>query len=376
VRPDVVVVGAGPAGSATAARLAGAGWRVVLVDREHFPRRKPCGECLNPAAVADLARLGALDRVRALSPRELTGWRIESDGAGFDGRFPAGRPGLALPREELDAALVDHAVAAGAELRTGVHVTDLARSGGRITGVVTGGATIPARIVVGADGLRSVVVRRLGLVRSPPRLRKIALTAHLRGGDVPGTAGALRVRGTRCLGVAGVGAGLVNATLVLRGDGADAIRGDPAGFFDAELRAWGVRGERVDRVLATGPFDVPVRGVVADGALLVGDAAGYFDPFTGQGIHRALRGAELAAGAVDRALREGGGGTAALREYARAARRAFAGGEALQHAIEAVVSRPRLLRAVLPVLKMTPLGDGIVRLAGDCRDAGAHPGEG
>ena len=367
MRWDGGVVGAGPAGSATAARLAAGGWRVLLLDREEFPRRKPCGECVNPAGVAALARLGVLGGVLALAPAPIHGWRVHAGAArSFAGRFPAGVHGLGVPRDRLDTLLLEHARAAGVAVRTGVHVTDLLRDGGgRVDGVVAEGEEIRARVVVGADGLRSVVLRRLGLVRRPPRLRKLALTAHLRHDAPADGAGELRVLGRRCLGLAAVGPGLANAVVVLPTEEAGEVGGDAAAFFDQSLRAFGVEGGRTDEVLATGPFDFPARRATVDGALLVGDAAGYYDPFTGQGIHRALRGAELAASTIDAALRAGEATARALAPYERARRRAFAPGEALQHGIEAVVSRPRLFAAAARLLAWPPLGNAVVRAAGD-----------
>lgn len=369
---DAVVVGAGPAGSATAARLAREGFGVLLLDRAEFPRRKPCGECVSPAGVEALRSLGALPAVFAAGPAPLAGWRVRAGGgAGFAGRFPEGRTGLGIARETLDTVLMEHARACGAEVRTGLRVRDLLREGARTCGVVAAGGggevLLRARVVVGADGLRSVVLRRLGLVRRAPRLRKVALTAHVRGADGLEDTGELRVREGGCLGIAPVGEGRANVSVVVAAGAPDAVSGDVTGCFDRALRAYGLEGvERVDEVLATGPFDWPVRRTVADGAVLVGDAAGYYDPFTGQGIFRALRGAELAAEAVCAALRRGDASAAALSGYDRARRRAFGPGERLQRAIEAFVSRPRALAAVARRLDRRPeAADALIRVTGD-----------
>ncbi|MBV9773379.1 MAG: hypothetical protein JO040_05490 [Gemmatimonadetes bacterium] len=248
---------------------------------------------------------------------------------------------------------------------------DLLWEGGRVAGVLSvgpgGERATRARMVVGADGLRSVVLRRLGLLRRAPRLRKVALTAHVRGIADPGAHGELRVGRGGCVGVAAVGDGTCNITVVATGAEARAVGGDASGYFDRALREYGVAGaERVDDVLATGPFDWPVRRAVADGALLVGDAAGYYDPFTGEGIFRALRGAELAADAIHAALLRDDLSAAALAPYEQARRRAFAAGERLQHAIEAFVSRPRALALVSRRLaRHRELADALVRVTGD-----------
>ncbi len=368
---DVVVVGGGPAGAAFAARTAAAGHQVLVLDRAEFPRRKPCGECVNPAGVEALRLLGALERVEAGAAR-LDGWRIGRAGEdGFVGRFAAGRYGLAIGRAELDAALLALAAERGAAVRTGAHVADLLRDGGRISGVAVstadgGREEVRARLVVGADGLRSVVVRRLGLLRRGPRLRKLALTAHLWGVEVEEGVGALRVDGDGCVGVAGLADGTANVSVVVTGPGMREAAGDAEGFFDTALRRYGVGGERVDDVLATGPFDWPVRAATAPGALLVGDAAGYYDPFTGQGIFRALRGAELAAGVADAALRAGDLSARGLAPYEAARRAAFGPGERLQRAIETVVSRPAALGWVSRRLARSPdAADALVAVAGD-----------
>ena len=105
---------------------------------------------------------------------------------------------------------------------------------------------------------------------------------------------------------------------------------------------------------ASGPFDWPMRAPAADALLLVGDAAGYYDPLTGQGIFRALRSAELAADAIDSALRKGRVSGAALRTYVLRHRVAFSPGSAVQRAVEAVISRPFLRELAVGRLAQRP----------------------
>lgn len=378
--PEVVVVGAGPAGAAAAARLANAGHDVLLIDRAHFPRRKPCAECVNPAGVDALRRLGVWDDVLASGPARLDGWRIgPSGGTMFDGSFPSGVHGIGIPRETLDHILFRHALSRGAQAMTGVRVTDVLRDArGGVRGVRVQGddgeREVAARLVIGADGLRSVVLRRLDLLRRRPRLRKLALTAHVTGFDGAPGRGEVRVTGRRaCIGIAPVGGGVANVTVVVPDERSKEVAGDPTGFFDAALAAHGFAAlRRMDDVLATGPFDCPVRAAVVDGALLVGDAAGYYDPFTGQGIYRALRGAELAARTADAALRAGDISARALAPYERARRRAFGPGERMQRIVETFVSRPALLGAVARRFTARPrLGDAVIRVTGDIAPVGS-----
>lgn len=370
---DAVVVGAGPAGAAVAARLATAGHSILLLDRSEFPRRKPCGDCINPAAVRALDSLGVLGRVLEEPHAELRGWRVRpADDEPFHGRYPDGRTGVGMARERLDAILVEHARASGAEVGTGVKVTDLLRDRGSVIGVLAraGGEAVEirARLVIGADGLRSVVSRRLGLVRRAPRLRKLALTGRVSGLGTGDGFGELRAWGWGCIGIAEIGGGSANVTVVVSASDVMRVAGRREAHFDSVLASVPdlCGGRREGDVLATGPFDCPVRSAVQDGALLVGDAAGYYDPFTGQGIYRALRGAELAAAAAGAAIRDADSTGRALGPYESALRREFGPGERLQRGIEAVVSRPRLLSAAAAALRRRPgLANALIGVTGD-----------
>lgn len=399
---DAIIVGAGPAGSATALLLAGAGHAVALVDRRRFPRAKPCGDCLSAAATRILDRLGVLTAIEAERPARLDGWRIVSPGGGsFLGTFAASAGGdarvasaLALPRDRLDRVLAAGAAARGASLTFGYRVDDLVRDArGRVVGVRGRGpdgapGEIRGRVVIGADGLRSIVARRLALVRRPPRLRKLSLTAHLHGVRGLDSIGEMHVGAHACAGLAPVAAPgddrgpLANLTLVV--DARRHARGvarDPEAFYWETLRRFPRLAGRLDdatvrpapppaspRLLASGPFDHPTRDVVADGAALVGDAAGYYDPFTGQGIYQALAGAEILAEELDAALRAGDLSAARLRRYARRHARLVRGARALQHIIEFVTARPALADAAIRRLGRAPrAADAVIAATGDLR---------
>jgi flavin-dependent dehydrogenase len=257
-------------------------------------------------------------------------------------------------------------------------VEDLVWDRGAVAGFVTRSpagqrAVHRTRVVVGADGLRSVVARRLGLIHhSPPQ--RIAFAAHV--ADVRGVdgVGELHVSDRGYVGLGPVGGGITTVALVLplrrvRAGGRDYRR-----EFFAELERFPGLAGRFDprrlvrEVLATGPFAQWARTTVVPGALLVGDAADFFDPFTGQGIHSALRGAELAAQALVPALAASRGpvAVAALRPYARARRRAFHGKWLLERLIGVGVGWPALTNRVVGRLARRPeLADLLVGATGN-----------
>lgn len=393
---DVLVVGAGPAGSVTAMQLARSGHRVLLLDRRAFPRAKPCGDCLSPEAARVLDRLGVLSAVAALRPARLRGWRIWSpDGQHFEGGFERAARGdvrvessMALDRERLDDALLRAALEAGADLLEGVRVEQLLFADDAVQGAAARdtdgrGIHVRARIVIGADGLRSVVARRAGAIARPGRLRKLSFTSHPRlpAGFTDGR-GEMHVIDGGCVGIAPLASGdpaVHNVTCVTdaatRGP---AARNDPAAMVEAMIGSAPGLAERAAILLAalracgpplaSGPFDRPTRFVVRDGLALVGDAAGYYDPFTGQGVFQALVGAERLAAVADGALRARSGGVRgdALRSYARWVARRRRSALRVQRAIEFVTARPRLMNRFAVALERTPsFADALIATTGD-----------
>ena len=390
---DAIVVGGGPAGAATATFLARAGASVLVFERARFPRAKPCSEYLSPATTAVLERLGGgvLEEIERVPHAKLYGMKvIAPNGSTMCGRFaaahgyPSPRPySFALARATFDTILLCAAERAGAVVREGVTVQDVVFEGRAVAGVVgrSGNGereTAKARVVVGADGLRSVVARRLGLARtSLPR--RIAFTAHV--ADVAGVdeMGELHVSERGYVGLGPIGGGITTVALVVplaalhRGRGGTSFR---ASFFAELGRFPGLAGRfdpkrLVREVLTTGPFARWSRRSVADGggALLVGDAADFFDPFTGQGIYSALAGAELAAACLLPALARGVSEpipAANLQPYTRARRREFAGKWLFERLIGLGVGWPALTNRVVGGLARRPdLADLVVGAAGN-----------
>lgn len=349
------------------------------MDRDRFPRAKACGECLNPGAVRALDRLGLLPEVLERDPAVLRGWDLGVPGGPVArGRFrPEHGHGLGLPRSVLDRTLLAAARRAGVRVVEGARVVEAIPGRPPRVEVALAERTrisVSAPLVVAADGLRSVVARRTGLVQGPPGIRKASITFRL-AGDGKGGAGRGRLQMGEgfTLGLAPVNgaASLWNGTLVVDPSRLGrALAREPEGLLLRLLERSAVDGIRDLRIAegpwASGPFDRPSRAWGPPGILAVGDAAGYFDPLTGQGIFRALRSAELAAPAVDEALRCPWRSPGILEEYGRALGRAFRPGRALQRTIEAVLSRQALRRAGIGALATLPrILDRLIGVTGD-----------
>jgi flavin-dependent dehydrogenase len=383
---DVLVVGGGPAGSSIAHALATRGIDVMVADRARFPRPKPCAEYLSPQASRILARMGALDDVQR-GAAALAGIRVYApNGSVIAGDFVAKHGyhgyrdrGLSVRREILDAILVDRARGAGARVVEGAKVTDLARERtGRVRGVrmtVDGESRdVRARIVVGADGLGSVVARRLGLTRRLRWPRRIALVTHYTGVKDVGAHGEMHVALDGYVGIADVGGGVTTVAAVFPVTRSRDISRDRVEFLRRWLfdqRRLALRfasAERITPVVATGPFASYARRAWAPGAALVGDAADFFDPFTGEGIYSALRGGEILADHVIEVLVAATPALAddALREYDRARRREFGGKWIVERVIGAVVASPRLInRAARRLAARKDLADLLIGVTGN-----------
>ncbi len=384
---QVIVVGGGPAGAATAFQLARAGVHVTILDRAHFPRDKPCSEYMSPQASRILDAMGVLEQIEQSGAAHLAGMRVRApNGATFHGRFADVRGfrgyrdrGLALRRTILDNLLVDRARAAGAVVREGVRVTALRRdSSGRVTGVDVidekgGTQTLSAAVVVGADGLRSVVARRLDLAATRLAQRRVAFVTHFTGIDM-GDSGEMHVERDGYLGLADVGGGMTNVAVVVPRSRAREASGDPAAFVDAWIARrrhvaprFG-KAVRVTPVLATGPFASASRRAWAPGAALVGDAADFYDPFTGEGIYAALRGAELLAPRIIDALAATAPADrdAPLRAYDSARIAEFRGKWSVEQIIGVAVSFPAVMNVAARSLALRPhMAHTIVGVTGD-----------
>lgn len=385
---EAVVVGAGPGGSATAALLAEAGHRVLLLDKATFPRHKACSEYVNPEGTRLLERLGVIAEARALGAHRLEGMLIHTAGgrrflADFAGAEP-GRSALGLSRYQLDHLLLRRAEAAGACVVQGAHVREVLVEAGRVVGVaatIAGErAELRAPLTVGADGRHSVVARALGLAIPLRWPRRTGLMAHYRGvsglDERPWGEMHVAPRGHGYAGLAPLEAGLTNVAFVANGGAVAARPGSLSEFFEAGLTGMPVvaaklaGAERVGGIRGVGAMAQRARQTVGDGFLLVGDAASFLDPFTGEGVYEALRAAFLAAPVASAALRAGDTSAHALAPYRVARRRAFWAKRQVCWLVQGFIETPVLLDYIAPRLNArTEIGRTLAGVLGDFRPA-------
>jgi flavin-dependent dehydrogenase len=409
--PDVLIVGAGPAGSVAATVLARAGARVRLLDRAAFPRDKLCGDTVNPGTLAVLRRLGLSAAIEECGLR-VHGMRLTGEhGVVIEGRYPRDLSGRALVRRDVDWALLAGAIAAGAmfepEIPVRRAIVDEAAGRRSVAGVVIDGRgagaaphgperELRARITIAADGRRSTLAFGLGLARHPDTPRRWAIGAYfenvathttidaepvqhaekeslraprvLRGTSVLGE---MHVRRGRYIGVAPVPGALTNVCLVKLSGPGDASLRDPASALRQELAGDPLLRDRfadarlVQPAVVLGPLAVDLERAGLDGLLLAGDASGFIDPMTGDGLRFAVRGGELAAIAALEALEHGWTGVHARLAARR--RREFGDKWRFNRAVRALVASPRAVDAAALSASIAPgLLRAMIAYAGDC----------
>lgn len=381
---DAIVVGAGPAGSATGILLAESGMTVLVLDRAKFPRSKMCGEYLSPETARILDRLGVLDAVDRAGAVPLWGMTITGpDGARIVGTYPTtGRwrgyrdHALAIPRTTFDGILATRLRATHADFRERYRVTDLVMDGDRVAGVeALDPAGRPrrfrARLVIGADGRNSVVARRLGLV-SPHPLRRMAFMTYMSGPTDQADRGEIYVSPPDYSILNPMAPGRLNVSVVVPLADTVPARGRLDAFFDARIRQLPylsprLAGFRRDApVTALGPLAVRVAPPRCGGVLLIGDSAGFYDPFTGEGIYTALRSAELAVGVALPVLSAGDCSVQALSAYTEQRRALFDDKERVMRALQLIIRHRSVANRIAGVFARRPeILDLVMGVVGD-----------
>jgi flavin-dependent dehydrogenase len=393
---DVLIVGGGPAGAVAGIVAARGGARVRILDRAVFPRDKLCGDTLNPGAMAILRRLGVASAVEGCALR-VDGMLVTGEGGvAIHGRYPGGLSGCALSRRDLDAILLQAAADAGCDVACGVTVREPVVDGaGRVSGVVVaardGASRLGAPVVIGADGRRSALAFALGLARHPRRPRRWAVGAYLTGvipqsraervdsGSDPNdricgshcNLGEMHVRRNGYIGIAAAPGDLTNVCVVREANAGDLDFRDPSDLLmrtlgsDPQLAARFTQAALATRPVVLGPLAVDACGTAVDGLFLAGDAAGFIDPMTGDGLRFAFRGGELAADAALRVLAEGWRGAHDRLAAARAD--AFAGKWRFNRVLRALVASPRAVSAAGRGARIAPaVLRAVIARAGDC----------
>jgi len=305
---DLAIIGGGPAGTAAAITASRSGARVLLLERGAFPRHKVCGEFISPEGVTLLEGLG-LDDLVGRAPR-ISRARIFADASVAETTFSP--PAASISRYEMDHALWRLAVEAGADCRQQVESKTITGSGP--FELATSKGAFRARAVINASG-RWSNLRRRRLARVP-REKWVGWKAHYREPGLADSVDLYFFADGYC-GVQPLGDGCVNACAMLRADAAHSI--ERALALHPRLwersRAW----QHVSEAMATSPLVFAPPDAKESGVLFAGDAAGFIDPFVGDGISLALRSGAMAASA----LAEVWTGKRTLGEAAAAYRRQY-----------------------------------------------------
>jgi menaquinone-9 beta-reductase len=332
IRADVVVVGAGPAGSAAAAWAARRGRDVLVIDSAQFPRDKACGDGLTPRAIAEMRLLGLgpwLDGRIAHQGLRMSGFGSDVEIRWPGPSFPA--TSSAVPRTELDDRIRLVAVDDGAKMMLGVKAVDVHHDpGGRVSSLrLDSGAEIGCEHLIVADGARSTLGRALGrqwhketvyatAIRgyiATPRASEPWITSHLelrspRGEVLPGYGWIFPLgNGDVNIGVGALATAKRPADAALR----------PLMSYYASLRReeWGFEGEPRLGLSALLPMGGAVSGVAGPNWMLIGDAAACVNPLNGEGIDYGLETGRLAAEMLDAADLTAAWPTVLQEHYAR-----------------------------------------------------------
>lgn len=381
-RYDVIVVGAGPAGCASALFLHQQGLRVLVLDRASFPRDKVCGEFVSPAADNILDELGVLESIQRTDPVRLQGVAISSYGKPelrIDYPPCPGRDhpmtSLSLPRLQLDHLLVRKTMEQGIEIRQQHAVDDFLFENNRVAGVQGRDASsrtfqCSASVVVDASGRSGLSLRRLKLIKPHWGPGKIALAAHWENIRFPSDYCYMHVSSPGYTGMAPVGSDSVNVVLVVEDHHVKGQELDT--FYQAVVRGNQRResllsGARPgERVRSVGSLAYDVRSVPCGGLVLAGDTTGFIDPFTGEGIYLSLRSAQMAAGVIQQAFATGDFSKGFLAQYEQQRQEEFRKKFILSRILQKIIYRRRWCDGVVSLLRRNPqMAQTLVGVIGD-----------
>jgi len=347
---DIIVIGGGPAGCAMALDLNCRGYDVALCDQAKFPRDKVCGEFISPGADPILDKLGVLASIEALAPKRLKGVAISSyESAELEIDYPAStetgsRPSsLSVPRYQLDALFLKQVQSTGVKVFEQHKVTDFIFDNGCVAGVRgwdenRTSFSLKAKLVVDAGGRNAVSLKKFSLKQEPKGNGKIAFSAHWQGVRLPDDYCYMHVSRPGYTGISSVGNGRANVVLVVDRSALDGERGErvekvakPEMFYHHVLmkncrrREMLQDAEQVEAVRSVESLAFAVKPVSCSGLVLVGDAMGFIDPFTGEGIYLSLRSSQIAAEVIHGGFQSSNFSRNALSVYDKRRQEEFGG---------------------------------------------------
>ena len=362
---DIIIIGGGPAGTSAALFLEKKGYHIALLDQARFPRDKVCGEFISPAADDIFFELGILGSIEALNPTRLSGVVVSAYESSYlqvdypfssDGRAMTS---LSVERSRLDNLMLSRVRNSKVDLMEGFKVTDLLFWDDNVCGV--GGHdeaktrfNIKAKVVIDAGGRNSISLRRLNLRQVSSGEGKIALAAHWEGVKVDGRYCYMHISHPGYTGIAPVGCNRANVVLVV---GRNCLAGvDVENFFRRTVLENQLRrkilgaGAPVEKVRVVDSLAYSVKKPKCGGLLLVGDAAGFVDPFTGEGIYLSLRSSQLAVGVIEGAFDSSDFSKRQFQIYDRIRREEFKKKNTLNKVLQRLIYTPSLCDRVVETL--------------------------
>jgi menaquinone-9 beta-reductase len=362
---DVVIIGGGPAGASAALFLEKKGYSIALLDQALFPRDKVCGEFISPAADDIFSELGILEAIDSLNPIRLSGVILSAyESSYLQVDYPVSMHGrtmtsLSLERSKLDSLMIDHVRNSRIRLLEGFKVTDFLFDGENVCGVkgydeLKTKFRIKSKVVIDAGGRNSISLRRLNLRNSFSAKGRIALAAHWEGVKELGSYCHMHISYPGYTGIAPVGINRANVVLVVDKGSFDGANVES--FFMETVLGNRLRrrilgaGSPIEKIRAVDSLSYSVKKPKCGGLLLVGDATGFMDPFTGEGIYLSLRSSQIAARIVNAAFDRADFSSRQLERYDLMRRKEFREKNILSKALQYLIYKPSFCKHVIEAL--------------------------
>lgn len=355
MQPDLLVLGGGPAGIATSLLMAEKGYSVEVFDPAFFPRKKICGEFLNPQAVGWLQQQDLMASLLQLNPFPVYGMKIfDRGGQSFTGRYSSAQnvSGYAVMRCDFDSLMISEARKSSIIVHEGWKPKRLLFENDQVVGIAGTDANgeefqKKGRMVVGADGRNNLIGRTFGLVRDIPGLRKYAFQGYFKNLPDLSNFGEVHLVPNGYVGIAPLTSSLANVALVVD------EQAHPGGEPDLQsFLLHSIQNSRLNSrfyglvpdtpVVTAGPLAFRVKKTSGRRTILVGDTCGFIDPFTGEGVNYAFISATLAAAVMDEAFRTNNFSDQQLGKYDRGRTQLFSRRFALARLLQKAIAWPGL----------------------------------